>query len=115
MKAALNAVPQLGTLDGWWAEGYTGHNGWVLPPAKGDEPDQVDSEHLYSALEQQIVPLFYDRDKEDVPGDWVERMKHALMTAGQRFTCRRMVQEYVRDYYAPAIRGDMSTDDPPTL
>jgi starch phosphorylase len=114
MKAALNAVPQLGTLDGWWAEGYTGHNGWALPPAKGDEPDDLDSEHLYTALEQQIVPLFYDRDEQDVPRDWVERMKHALMTAGQRFTCRRMVQEYVRDYYVPASR-DPEPDDPPTF
>ena len=115
MKAAINGVPHLSVDDGWWAEGYTGHNGWALPLAKGDEPDKLDSKHLYTALERQIVPLFYDRDDNDVPREWVERMKHALMTAGQRFTCRRMVREYVREYYAPAGRRDPLQDDAPIL
>ncbi len=114
MKAALNAVPQLGTLDGWWAEGYTGRNGWAIPLSKGDDTDDADAEHLYSALEQQIVPAFYERDERNVPLAWVERMKHALKMGGERFTVRRMLQEYVRDYYVPAMRGEAEPDDPPT-
>lgn len=115
MKAALNAVPQLGTLDGWWAEGYTGRNGWAIPLSKGDDTDEADAEHLYSALERQIVPAFYERDERNVPLAWVERMKHALKMGGERFTARRMLKEYVRDYYVPAMRGEAEPDDPPTL
>jgi starch phosphorylase len=115
MKAALNAVPQLSTLDGWWAEGYTGRNGWAIPLSKGDDTDEADAEHLYSALERQIVPAFYERDERNVPLAWVERMKHALKMGGERFTARRMLKEYVRDYYVPAMRGEAEPDDPPTL
>ncbi len=64
MKAALNAIPQVSTLDGWWAEGYTGLNGWALPLTSGyPDPDAADAENLYSLLEREVVPLYYDRDK----------------------------------------------------
>jgi starch phosphorylase len=116
MKAALNAVPQLGTADGWWAEGFTGMNGWSIPetPA-GRDPDAWDAQHLYELLETQVIPLYYQRDRRGVPTSWVERMKHALAVAGERFTGRQMVQQYARDYYAPAMRGDDLADNPPTV
>jgi starch phosphorylase len=114
MKAALNGVPQLGTPDGWWAEGFTGKNGWMIPRAAGDDPDAADAAHLYELLEQEIVPLYYTHDQRGVPTGWTERMKHALREAGARFTTRRMVQEYVRDYYVPAMRGNPAPADPPT-
>ena len=65
-------------------------------------------------LEQQVVPLYYDRDEQLIPHGWVDRMKHALCVAGQRFTARRMVEEYVCRHYTPAIRGELDGDDPPT-
>jgi starch phosphorylase len=114
MKAALNAVPQLGTPDGWWAEGFTGRNGWVIPRATAQDPDAEDAERVYQLLETEIVPLFYTRDALGIPTGWTERMKHALREAGERFTTRRMVQTYVRDYYLPAMRGDASVAEPPT-
>jgi len=115
MKAALNAVPQLSTLDGWWAEGYTGLNGWALPLSSGaKEPDEDDASHLYEILEQEIVPLYYDRDEEGLPREWLKRMKHALFEAGLHFTAARMVKEYTRNYYIPTLRGDEESDDPPT-
>ncbi len=110
MKAALNGVPQLSTLDGWWSEGYDGANGWALPP---DADDANDAEALYRLLEQQVLPLFYDRDAQGVPCGWVEKMKHAMHTAGERFSAQRMVRQYLTEYYVPAIRGEMP-DDPPT-
>jgi len=110
MKAALNAVPQISTLDGWWAEGYMGQNGWAIPPAQpGEDTDQVDSERLFDLLEQQVVPMYYKRNARGVPVDWLLRMKHALKTAGEHFTARRMVQDYVSGYYTPAMRGEAST------
>jgi len=115
MKAALNAVPQLSTLDGWWAEGYTGLNGWALPLSSGSrDPDGDDASHLYEILEQEIVPLYYDRDEEGLPREWLKRMKHALFEAGMHFTAARMVKEYTRNYYVPALRGEVESDDPPT-
>jgi starch phosphorylase len=112
MKAALNAVPQLGTADGWWAEGFSGRNGWVLPPATTDDADAQDAERVYQLLESEIVPLFYTRNAAGIPTGWTERMKHALREAGERFTARRMVQAYVRDYYIPATRGEPPADPP---
>ena len=115
MKAALNGVPQLSTLDGWWHEAYEGLNGWAIPPASTRAtPDEWDAERLYRLLEEQVVPSFYTRDEQGIPGGWVQKMKHALRVAGQQFNARRMVTEYVRQSYAAAMRGDGGPDDPPT-
>jgi len=115
MKAALNAVPQLSTLDGWWHEGYNGLNGWAIAPTEGDEAaDAADADRLYSLLEDEVVPTYFERNEHDVPETWVTKMKHALYTAGECFTSRRMVQQYVRQYYVPALRGEPSGGDAPT-
>ncbi len=115
MKAAINGVPQLSTLDGWWAEGYTGTNGWAIPlPGPEDDPDESDTEHFFTLLQEQVIPRFYERDARGVPVAWVRMMKEAIVTAGQRFTARRMLQEYADDYYVPAILGELPDDDPPT-
>jgi len=115
MKASLNGVPQFGTLDGWWQEGYDGLSGWAIPPvADGEDPDAADADRLYRLLEEQVVPLYYTRDAHGVPLGWIEKMRHAMRLAGSRFTARRMVQDYVRTYYAPAMRAESTGDDPPT-
>jgi starch phosphorylase len=115
MKAALNAVPQLGTVDGWWAEGYAGTNGWAIPlAAEESEAEESDWDHLFTILEDEVVPLFYDRDERNVPVGWVQRMKHALWIAGKSFTAGRMVKEYANRYYVPALRDEPEGDDPPT-
>jgi len=113
MKAGLNGVPQLSTLDGWWSEGYDGSNGWAIPPGPPPGDDAADAEQLYRLLELEVVPLFYDRDAQGVPHGWVKKMKHAMHIAGARFTAQRMVRQYLTEYYVPAIRGQMP-DDPPT-
>ncbi len=122
MKAALNGVPQLGTADGWWEEGFTGMNGWSIPPAPRDADDEqareqadaADAEQLYRLLEEEVIPLFYDRDRTGIPVGWIQRMKASLITAAQQFTARRMVQDYARDYYVPSLLGT-DGDDPPTV
>ncbi len=115
MKAALNGIPQLSTLDGWWEEGYNGKNGWAIPKASSDsEADEEDAEHLYQLLEDEIVPLWYDRDDRGIPRGWIRRMKEAIRVSGRHFTARRMLQDYARHYYAPILRNDPFTDDPPT-
>lgn len=117
MKAALNGVPHLSTLDGWWEEGATGKNGWTIPRVDAssdpDAADAADAEQLYRLLEEEVVPLWYDRDDGDVPQKWVQRMKEAIRVSGRMFTSRRMVQDYTEHYYAPILRGDSFEDDPP--
>ncbi|HEV8177788.1 MAG TPA: alpha-glucan family phosphorylase [Gemmatimonadales bacterium] len=115
MKAGLNGVPHFSTLDGWWQEGYDGLSGWAISPvAEEEDADAADAEDFYRLLEEQIVPLYYTRNAGGTPLGWVEKMRHALRLAGSRFTARRMLQEYLQEYYAPAIHGEASGDDPPT-
>jgi starch phosphorylase len=115
MKAALNGVPQLSTLDGWWQEGYDGLGGWAIPTgSNGSSSDAQDAESCYRLLEEQVVPLYYTRDSRDIPLGWVERMRHALRLGGRRFTAHRMLADYVREYYLPASRADLAGDAPPT-
>jgi starch phosphorylase len=107
MKAAMNGVPHLSIPDGWWAEGYTGTNGWVIDGgAQGDNPDAVDAadaDALYRLLEQVIVPAFYDRDQSNVPHRWLAIVKEAIRTVAPQFSARRMVKEYALRMYAPAL------------
>ena len=83
-------------------------------PARAEDADAADAERFYRLLEEQVIPLYYTRNAAGVPLGWVEKMRHAIRLAGSRFTARRMVQDYVQEYYAPALRGEASGDDPPT-
>ena len=114
MKAALNLVPQLGTLDGWWAEGFTGDNGWAIPAAPDPaDPDEWDWDQLFLLLEDDVVPKYYQRDGESIPRAWVRTMKHALWVAGRDFTTDRMLRDYAERYYLPAWSASLEGDDPP--
>jgi len=112
MKAALNGVPQLSTLDGWWAEGFAGGNGWAIPVSEGsdEEVDARDHEALFELLEREVVPAYYERDEEGIPREWVRRMKESIRVAGRAFTTARMVAEYAEGYYVPVLRGEGEGD-----
>jgi starch phosphorylase len=117
MKAGLNGVPQLSTLDGWWEEGYDGTNGWALPRLPEDTPpeemDAADADALYRILEEEVVPLFYERDARGIPLGYIAKMRHAIRVAASRFTAGRMVREYTERYYVPAMTDPAPLDDPP--
>ncbi len=115
MKAALNGVPQLSTLDGWWHEAFDGLNGWAIPPAASRATqDEWDAEQLYRLLEEQVVPLYYQHDERGVPHGWIQKMKNAIRVAGQQYTSGRMVRQYAEQAYVPAMLGNLAPDDPPT-
>jgi starch phosphorylase len=107
MKAAINGVPHLSIGDGWWAEGFTGSNGWTIEgAASGDGDDAVDAadaDALYRLLEEEVVPAFYDRHDGNVPRRWLSIVKESIRTVAPRFSARRMVKEYVERMYAPAL------------
>ncbi len=114
MKAALNGVPQLSTLDGWWAEGFSGENGWAIPLAPPDaEPEPSDMENLFRILESEVVPRYYDRLPGKSSAAWVHMMKGALAVTVERFTTRQMLQNYVTNYYVPAAVGEALPGEPP--
>jgi starch phosphorylase len=117
MKAALNGVPQLSTIDGWWEEAYDGSNGWAIPLAPDADDhagtDAADAEALYQLLEREIVPLYYRRNAQGIPEGWVDKMRNAMRVSGGHFSARRMVQDYTERFYGPAMRGDPFSDDPP--
>jgi len=106
MKAALNGVPHLSIGDGWWAEGYNGKNGWLIEshanPDDQAATDAADAESLYSLLENEIVPLFYNRDADGVPHGWIQVVREAMRSNVPRFSTRRMVKQYITEMYAPA-------------
>ena len=106
MKAALNGIPNLSVLDGWWLEGYDGTNGWMIGAAGdarvGAARDAADAEALYRCLEAEVIPLFYDRDADGVPTGWIAGMKRSIETVTPRFSARRMLKQYVTEMYRRA-------------
>ncbi|HEU4656370.1 MAG TPA: alpha-glucan family phosphorylase [Capillimicrobium sp.] len=102
MKSAVNGGLQLSVLDGWWAEGYDGDNGWALPGDVWEDAgaqDARDTAELHRLVVQEVIPLFHDRGDDGVPHGWVERIRRSMMTIGPRFSAQRMVDDYVRDIY----------------
>jgi glycogen phosphorylase len=111
-KAALSGVPNFSVLDGWWEEGYDGSNGWAIGENREFKDlatqDEADAYSLYTTLEEEIIPTFYDRDASTgVPSAWVQIMKNSIRSCAPRFSMRRMVIEYTERYYLPAAeQGD---------
>src|SRR4051794_29827532 len=102
MKSAVNGGLQLSVLDGWWAEGYDGENGWALPGDADPDHHAQDTRHaheMYRLLEEEIVPEFYDRDADDIPQAWVVRVKRSMRTLIPQFSAARMVSEYESRIY----------------
>jgi starch phosphorylase len=108
MKAVFNAALNCSTLDGWWDEAFDTSNGFAygdaLVHADPVLQDLHDAKALLDVLEQQVVPLFYDRNGQPIPFKWLRMVKHALKTLGWRYNSDRMVMDYTRHMYLPASR-----------
>jgi starch phosphorylase len=103
MKGGCNGCLNFSILDGWWREGYDGTNGFAIGgdsnPSNVEEQDRVDSAHLYQTLTEQVIPMFFDRDEQGIPRQWIQRIRRAMVTLVPQFTTDRMVKEYTRKYY----------------
>jgi starch phosphorylase len=115
-KVVLNGGLNLSVLDGWWAEAYDGLNGFAIGTGRThshmDVHDARDGEDLYRTLTEEVIPLYYHRDRDGLPRGWIKRMKRTIRTLGWRFNADRMVMDYTRKCYVPAAGGtssDMST------
>jgi len=109
-KAALNGVPNLSVLDGWWKEGYDGANGWAFPTTSKELDEQGQDDHdanvLYNVLEKEVIPLYYKCDQDRVPHGWVAIVKNAIRTNAPEFSARRMLKEYVNKFYVPLLHAN---------
>jgi starch phosphorylase len=108
-KLAMNGGLNISVLDGWWAQAYDGANGFVIGNGSEhfnlDHQDHMDAQALYDVLENEVIPLFYDRGPDGIPHGWIARQKHALRTLTWRFSARRMVIDYTLGCYLPAAGG----------
>jgi starch phosphorylase len=108
MKALFNGALNLSILDGWWAEAYDGTNGFAVGSggqhARDEEQDRRDAGALYSTLENEVVPLYYERDSGGIPRAWVARMKSAIQSLAWQFNANRMLMQYARECYLP-VKG----------
>jgi len=104
-KASVNGVLNCSILDGWWAEGYTGNNGWAIGTNATfnsyEEQDKADSSSFYHILEDKIVPAYYKRNENGISDEWVKLMKNSIKTTGGKYSTSRMVVDYINDLYMP--------------
>jgi len=104
-KASLNGVMHFSVLDGWWVEGYRQGAGWALPEERTYEnqeyQDEMDAAVIYNMLENEIVPLFYKRNKEGIPVDWIRHIKNTVAHVAGNYTTNRMMEDYEVKFYRP--------------
>lgn len=115
MKAALNGGLNLSIRDGWWDEWFDGQNGWAIPTADGvtdpDRRDDVEARAIYDLLSTQVLPRFYETDRDGIPTRWVEMVRHTLRETGPKVLATRMVRDYVEQLYVPAAGSARSMAD----
>jgi len=103
MKTILHGGLQLSTMDGWWREAYNGQNGWKIgedaTTANELDQDETDAASLRKVLENEVIPLFYDRGKDDIPHRWLKMMRRSIASLAPQFNTHRMVMEYTKKYY----------------
>lgn len=107
-KAVMNGVMQFSVLDGWWVEGYKDGAGWMLPMERTFEEqrfqDELDAEMVYATIEDQIVPAYYNKDKDGMSADWIQLMKNCVAQVALDFTTNRMMQDYEDRFYSKLFK-----------
>ncbi len=118
MKVPINGGINFSVLDGWWSEGYNGDNGWTIGQEQEYESfehqDNADAEDIYDTLENEIIPLYYDKDPEkDIPLGWIKKMKESMKSVSPFFNTIRMLKEYTNNLYVNGIERavELGKDD----
>jgi len=105
MKSTANGALNMSVLDGWWAEGYNSDLGWAIGAGEEYEDlgyqNQVESQAIYDLLERHVVPIFYERGRDNLPRGWISMMKKSMCTLVSHFNSHRMLQDYIHQFYLP--------------
>ena len=113
MKAALNGRPNFSVLDGWWAEGYRPDAGWALPLERTYEEqhlqNELDAELIYHTMEEEIIPIYFDRDKTGISKRWMGYVKQIIAEVAPTFTMKRMMDDYYERFYFPLGKSQQAT------
>ncbi len=113
-KCVMNGVLQFSVLDGWWVEGYKENAGWMLPMERTYKDqnfqDELDAETIYTTIEQDIVPLYYDRGDDKIPHNWVNRVKNCVADVASNFTTNRMLSDYEQRFYHKLAKRSKEMD-----
>ncbi len=112
-KAGLNGSPNLSILDGWWAEGYNGKNGWAIGDPEAEYASEYDQNHadassIYEILENEVIPAFYSRDTKGAPSQWLKIVKETIATVAPQFSMSRMIKDYTNNLYIPSTGSRLS-------
>jgi starch phosphorylase len=106
-KVPINGGVNVSVLDGWWAEGFRGDNGWAIGDGHVDPDtaaqDRADAEALYRVLSDEVIPRFFARDESGLPREWLRTMKASIESVVAPFSAHRMVRDYVVGSYMPAV------------
>ncbi len=109
MKVLVNGGLNLSELDGWWAEAYSPEVGWAIGDGKehGDDPawDRTEAEAVYAALENEVIPEFYERNEKGLPQKWLARVRESMARLTSEFSATRSIREYTENHYLPAASG----------
>jgi starch phosphorylase len=117
MKVLVNGGLNLSELDGWWAEAYSPEVGWAIGDGQehGEDPewDAREADTLYTLLEAEVIPAFYERDESDMPNRWLERIRESMARLTPEFSATRAIREYTESHYLPAASRyrDRAADD----
>ncbi len=119
MKPSVNGGLNLSISDGWWCEGYNKKNGWTIGPVIKNlhdvdgQADYADADSLYTTLEESVLPMYFDRNSNNLPEQWLEISRNAMRSLTPQFSSHRMVNDYMRDYYIPtaARKNNLFEDD----
>jgi alpha-glucan phosphorylase-like protein len=115
-KVPINGGINCSVIDGWWVEGYRSDNGWAIgevnPAFTPEEQDAADALDLYKHLEEDIVPLFFQKDQDGLRHRWIAMMKNSIESVVPHFSAHRMVRDYVEKSYLPAAsrRGAVDSE-----
>lgn len=115
MKVLVNGGLNVSELDGWWAEAYTKEVGWAIGDGKEHSDvvawDDAEAEQLYEVLEREVIPEFYNRNKEGIPVSWVNKIRESMATLTPQYSANRTVREYTEEYYIPAAEAYLNRDN----
>jgi len=109
MKAGMNGALNLSVPDGWWDECYNPKNGWAITSGENisdlEIREKLEADEIYDLLENEVLEIYYNRDQNDLPLNWIKMMKQSIYDVGKNFNMHRVLEEYLHEFYLPGAEN----------